>query len=161
MCLVFTRMPSESYGRRLKPLLFCLCDAVFRAVINSLCVDSKHWTQKQHSSTKAGGDTYTHYLSLSLCPPPPLSLSLFLSSPSPSLVHTSLFNTLYACVPCSVMVHCALHVAQAICKRPTLGEISQNRELRSGCPSSLLSDSAMFTHKWRHFLVPADGIGAP
>ena len=33
--LVFTRMPGESYRRRLKSLLLCLCD-VFRALINSL-----------------------------------------------------------------------------------------------------------------------------
>ena len=35
MYLVFTRMPGESYRRRLRCLLFCLCD-VFRALINSL-----------------------------------------------------------------------------------------------------------------------------
>ena len=35
MCLVFTRMPGESYRRRrLGSLLVCLCD-VFRALINS------------------------------------------------------------------------------------------------------------------------------
>ena len=33
--LVFTRMPGESYRRRLKSLLLCSCD-VFRAIINSL-----------------------------------------------------------------------------------------------------------------------------
>ena len=31
--LVFTRMPGESYRRRLRSLLLCLCD-VFRALIN-------------------------------------------------------------------------------------------------------------------------------
>ena len=36
MYLVFTRMPGESYRRRLRPLLLYLCD-VFRALINSLC----------------------------------------------------------------------------------------------------------------------------
>ena len=35
MYLVFTRMPGESYCRRLRSLLLCLCD-VFRAQINSL-----------------------------------------------------------------------------------------------------------------------------
>ena len=35
MYLVFTRMPGESYRRRLGPLLLYLCD-VFRALINSL-----------------------------------------------------------------------------------------------------------------------------
>ena len=35
MYLVFTRIPGESYRRRLRPLLQCLCD-VFRALINSL-----------------------------------------------------------------------------------------------------------------------------
>ena len=35
MYLVFTRMPGESYLRRLRSLLSCLCD-VFRALINSL-----------------------------------------------------------------------------------------------------------------------------
>ena len=35
MYLVFTRMPGESYHRRLRSLLLCLCD-VFRALINSL-----------------------------------------------------------------------------------------------------------------------------
>ena len=35
MYLVFTRMPGESYRRRLGSLLLCLCD-VFRALINSL-----------------------------------------------------------------------------------------------------------------------------
>ena len=35
MCLVFTRMPGESYRRRLTSLLLCLCD-VFRALISSL-----------------------------------------------------------------------------------------------------------------------------
>ena len=35
MYLVFTRMPGESYRRRLRSLLLCLCD-VFRALINSL-----------------------------------------------------------------------------------------------------------------------------
>ena len=35
MCLVFTRMPGESYRRRLRSLFLCLCD-VFRALINSL-----------------------------------------------------------------------------------------------------------------------------
>ena len=35
MYLVFTRMPGESYPRRLGSLLLCLCD-VFRALINSL-----------------------------------------------------------------------------------------------------------------------------
>ena len=34
MYLVFTRMPSESYRRRLRSLLY-LCD-IFRALINSL-----------------------------------------------------------------------------------------------------------------------------
>ena len=35
MYLVFTRMPGESYRRRVGTLLFCLCDVV-RALINSL-----------------------------------------------------------------------------------------------------------------------------
>ena len=35
MYLVFTRMPGESYRRRLGSLLLCFCD-VFRALINSL-----------------------------------------------------------------------------------------------------------------------------
>ena len=35
MYLVFTRMPGESYRRRLRSLLLCLC-YVFRALINSL-----------------------------------------------------------------------------------------------------------------------------
>ena len=35
MYLVFTRMPGESYRRRVMSLLLCLCD-VFRALINSL-----------------------------------------------------------------------------------------------------------------------------
>ena len=35
MYFVFTRMPGESYRRRLKSLLLRLCD-VFRALINSL-----------------------------------------------------------------------------------------------------------------------------
>ena len=35
MCLVFTRMPGESYRRRLRSLLLYLCD-VFRALIISL-----------------------------------------------------------------------------------------------------------------------------
>ena len=35
MYLVFTRMPGESYLRRLRSLLLCLCD-VFLALINSL-----------------------------------------------------------------------------------------------------------------------------
>ena len=34
MYLVFTYMPGESYGRRLRSLLLCLCD-VIRAQINS------------------------------------------------------------------------------------------------------------------------------
>ena len=37
--LVFTRMPGESYCRRLRSLVFCLC-CVFRALIYPLCVDS-------------------------------------------------------------------------------------------------------------------------
>ena len=38
MYLVFTRMPGESYRRRLGSLLLCVCD-VFRALINSsVCV---------------------------------------------------------------------------------------------------------------------------
>ena len=40
MYLVFTGMPGESYPRQLRSLL-CLCD-VFRAPINSLCVDFKY-----------------------------------------------------------------------------------------------------------------------
>ena len=35
MYLVFTRMPGESYRRRLRSLSLCLC-CVFRALINSL-----------------------------------------------------------------------------------------------------------------------------
>ena len=35
MYLAFTRMPGESYCRRLRSLLLCLCD-VFRELINSL-----------------------------------------------------------------------------------------------------------------------------
>ena len=35
MYLIFTRMPGESYRRRLRSLLLCLCD-VFRALITSL-----------------------------------------------------------------------------------------------------------------------------
>ena len=35
MYLSFTRVPGESYRRRLRSLLLCLCD-VFRALINSL-----------------------------------------------------------------------------------------------------------------------------
>ena len=38
MYLAFTRVPGESYRKRLKSLLLYLCD-VFRALINSLCVD--------------------------------------------------------------------------------------------------------------------------
>ena len=37
--LVFTRMPGESYCRRLRSLAFCLC-YIFRALIYPLCVDS-------------------------------------------------------------------------------------------------------------------------
>ena len=45
MYLVFTRMPADSYRRRLRYLLLCLCD-VFQALINPtvltpLCVDSR------------------------------------------------------------------------------------------------------------------------
>ena len=39
MYLVFTRMPGESYRRRLRSLLLYLC-YVFRVIRNSLCVDS-------------------------------------------------------------------------------------------------------------------------
>ena len=39
--LVFAGMPDESYPRQLRSLLLCLCD-VFRAPINSLCVDFKY-----------------------------------------------------------------------------------------------------------------------
>ena len=35
MCLVFTRMPGESYRRRLRSSLLCACDG-FRVLINSL-----------------------------------------------------------------------------------------------------------------------------
>ena len=42
MYLAFTRMPNESYRRRLRSLLLCLCD-VFRALINSLCVLFISW----------------------------------------------------------------------------------------------------------------------
>ena len=35
MYLVFIRMPGESYRRRLRSLLLCLCD-VFQVLINSL-----------------------------------------------------------------------------------------------------------------------------
>ena len=35
MCLVFTRMPGESYRRRLRSSLLCACDD-FRVLINSL-----------------------------------------------------------------------------------------------------------------------------
>ena len=35
MYLLFTRVPGESYRRRLRPLLLCLCD-VFLALISSL-----------------------------------------------------------------------------------------------------------------------------
>ena len=35
MYLAFTRMPNESYGRRIRSLFLCLCD-VFRTLINSL-----------------------------------------------------------------------------------------------------------------------------
>ena len=35
MYLVFTRMPGESYRRRMKSVLLCLC-YVFRALINTL-----------------------------------------------------------------------------------------------------------------------------
>ena len=39
MYLVFTRMPGESYRKRLRSLLLCLCD-VFRALRElPLCVD--------------------------------------------------------------------------------------------------------------------------
>ena len=44
MYLVFTRMPGESYRRRLWSLLLCLCD-VFRALINSLVCWSIHWSR--------------------------------------------------------------------------------------------------------------------
>ena len=37
MYLVVTRVPGESYRRRLRSLLLCLC-YVFRALIKSLCV---------------------------------------------------------------------------------------------------------------------------
>ena len=39
MDLVFTRMPGESYHRRLRSLLLYLC-YVFRAIINPLCADT-------------------------------------------------------------------------------------------------------------------------
>ena len=38
MYLVFTCMPGESYWRRLRSLLLYSCD-IFRALINSLCVE--------------------------------------------------------------------------------------------------------------------------
>ena len=38
MYLVFTRTPGESYSRRFRSLLLCLCD-VFRAKLTPLCVD--------------------------------------------------------------------------------------------------------------------------
>ena len=38
MYLVFTRIPGESYRRRLRSLLLYLC-YVFRALINPLCAD--------------------------------------------------------------------------------------------------------------------------
>ena len=37
MYLVFTRMPGESYSRRLRSLLVCSCD-VFPALIHTPCV---------------------------------------------------------------------------------------------------------------------------
>ena len=37
MYLIFTGMLRESYRKRLRSLLLCLCD-VFRAIITSLCV---------------------------------------------------------------------------------------------------------------------------
>ena len=42
MCLLFIRMPGETYRRRLQSLL-CLCD-VFRALINSLVCFLAPWT---------------------------------------------------------------------------------------------------------------------
>ena len=36
MYLVFTRMPGESYRRRLRSLLLCICDVFRAALINSL-----------------------------------------------------------------------------------------------------------------------------
>ena len=53
MYLVFTHMPAESYRRRLRSLLLCLCD-IFRALINSLVcwftITWSGWQQRQRQS---------------------------------------------------------------------------------------------------------------
>ena len=43
MCLIFIRMPGESYRRQLRFLLLCLCEG-FRALINSLVCWFSIWT---------------------------------------------------------------------------------------------------------------------
>ena len=48
MYLVVTRVPGESYRRRLTSLLLCLC-YVFRALIKSLCVLILHLRSEPRS----------------------------------------------------------------------------------------------------------------
>ena len=48
MYFVFTRMPGESYRRRLRSLLLCSCD-VLRAPINSLCLSSSLQETVRHA----------------------------------------------------------------------------------------------------------------
>ena len=45
MYLLFTRMPGQSYRRRLRSLLLCLC-YVFRALINSLVCVFQYLTEE-------------------------------------------------------------------------------------------------------------------
>ena len=53
MYLEFTRMPGESYRRRLRSLLLCLCD-VIRALINSLVCSRLYRVLRVSSRGEAG-----------------------------------------------------------------------------------------------------------
>ena len=55
MYIVFTRMPGESYRRRLRSLLLYICD-VFRALINSLVC----WKCLEVIDLKESGEGFCH-----------------------------------------------------------------------------------------------------
>ena len=118
MYLVFTRMPGESYRRRVGTLLFCLCDVV-RALINSLVLilHERFWPrtvgrEATYCQTIKCFPTSVHTVILSSLSPPLYILSYYQVFPHlctychtitcfPTSVHTVILSSLsHFCTYC-------------------------------------------------------------
>ena len=120
MYLVFTRMPGESYRRRLRSLLLCLC-YVFRALITSLVCWSCRWVFVWSVLFQDDDYFHRHFGFSNLC------FSLGCSWQKPG----SLKNTAYSKKESSLKKDSGLWQTATLC--PTLGKrVQRNDFIRVG-----------------------------